>query len=91
MQIIAVGDMQQKIYDKTTLDVPSFINNFLEEYDIDACLWMGVPGDYGMNSVAKILTGEINPSGKLSDTYAYDLFSSPAILEKQFCNLHCPR
>lgn len=52
---------------------------FLEEYDIDACLWMGVPGDYGMNSVAKILTGEINPSGKLSDTYAYDLFSSPAM------------
>ena len=34
MQIIAVGDMQQKIYDKTTLDVPSFINNFLEEYEL---------------------------------------------------------
>ena len=32
MQIIAVGDMQQKIYDKTTLDVASFINNFLDDY-----------------------------------------------------------
>ena len=32
MQIIAVGDMQQKIYDKTTLDVESFINDFLGEH-----------------------------------------------------------
>ena len=29
MQIIAVGDMQQKIYDKTNLDVESFIASFL--------------------------------------------------------------
>ncbi len=32
MQIIAVGDMEQKIYDKTTLNVPQFISNFLGEY-----------------------------------------------------------
>ena len=30
MQIIAVGDMEQKIYDKTTLDVESFMKGFLE-------------------------------------------------------------
>ena len=29
MQIIAVGDMEQKIYDKTTLDVVPFIDQFL--------------------------------------------------------------
>lgn len=29
IQIIAVGDMAQKIYDKTTLNVPIFINKFL--------------------------------------------------------------
>lgn len=33
MQIIAVGDMEQKIYDKTTLKVPYFINEFLGEYE----------------------------------------------------------
>lgn len=33
MQIIAVGDMKQKIYDKTTLDVPKFIDKFLGEYE----------------------------------------------------------
>ena len=29
IQIIAVGDMEQKIYDKTSLDVPSFMEHFL--------------------------------------------------------------
>lgn len=32
MQIIAVGDMQQKIYDKTNLNVSEFINQFLGEH-----------------------------------------------------------
>lgn len=32
IQIIAVGDMEQKIYDKTTLDVQPFINEFLGEH-----------------------------------------------------------
>jgi len=32
MQIIAVGDMAQKIYDKTTLDVFGFIDEFLGQY-----------------------------------------------------------
>lgn len=34
MQIIAVGDMKQKIYDKTTLDVLQFVQNFLGKYTI---------------------------------------------------------
>lgn len=33
MQIIAVGDMQQKIYDKTTLNVPQFIDSFLGQHE----------------------------------------------------------
>jgi len=49
---------------------------FDDQYKIDACLWIGFPGVTGLNSVGKIMTGEINPSGKLSDTYwnknAYD-------------------
>lgn len=32
IQLIFVGDMQQKIYDKTTLDVNSFVEEFLDEY-----------------------------------------------------------
>lgn len=33
MQIIAVGDMRQKIYDKTTLDVQTFIEEFLDWFE----------------------------------------------------------
>ncbi|MBE7078350.1 MAG: hypothetical protein E7380_00600 [Clostridiales bacterium] len=32
MQVLAVGDMCQKIYDKTTLDVGDFIGSFLSNY-----------------------------------------------------------
>lgn len=34
MQIIAVGDMKQKIYDKTTLDVLKFVHHFLGKYTL---------------------------------------------------------
>ena len=33
VQIVAVGDMQQKIYDKTTLNVPDFIDELLDDYE----------------------------------------------------------
>ena len=51
---------------------------FLEEEGIDAALWIGGPGATGSNSVGKVLAGEVNPSGRLVDTYAYDTMSSPA-------------
>ena len=38
----------------------------------------GGPGCEGCNSLAQILDGEINPSGRLADTYAYDLTSNPS-------------
>ena len=47
---------------------------FLEEeaLGIDACLWVGDLGTNGANAVGKLLTGEYNPSGRLSDTYFKD-------------------
>ena len=51
---------------------------FLEDKGIDAALWVGTPGAVGFNAVGQALTGEVNPSGRLVDTYAYDLTSSPA-------------
>lgn len=50
-----------------------------QEYGIDACLWGGGLGQSGAKSVAKVLAGEINPSGRLVDTYATDSASSPAM------------
>ena len=47
--------------------------------DIDGILWVGMPGNYGYLAVANIMNGTINPSGKLTDTYASDSASAPAM------------
>ncbi|SCP98672.1 glycoside hydrolase family 3 protein [Anaerobium acetethylicum] len=52
---------------------------FLEEYDVDACLWIGALGETGAYAVADVLAGEVNPSGALVDTYAYDSLSAPSM------------
>lgn len=52
-----------------------FIDN--PAYNIDAAMWIGHPGEAGMNGVADLLKGNINPSGHLVDTYAYDLSTNP--------------
>ena len=55
--------------------------------DVDACIWVGNVGSAGMNAVAKTLVGEYVPSGKLSDTYAKDNFSSPASMQLKYNNV----
>ncbi|MCR5396660.1 MAG: glycoside hydrolase family 3 C-terminal domain-containing protein [Lachnospiraceae bacterium] len=51
---------------------------FLEDEAVDAALWIGGPGATGCIAVGEVLKGTVNPSGRLVDTYAYDLTSSPA-------------
>ncbi|MDR0636305.1 MAG: glycoside hydrolase family 3 C-terminal domain-containing protein [Treponema sp.] len=50
---------------------------FLDEDWINAALWIGSPGE-GMNALGRVIKGEVNPSGRLVDTYAYDLTSAPS-------------
>ncbi len=50
-----------------------------ESSAIDACLWIGDVGITGINAVAEILAGDVNPSGSLADTYLNDNMSSPAM------------
>ncbi|MDO4852776.1 MAG: glycoside hydrolase family 3 N-terminal domain-containing protein, partial [Clostridia bacterium] len=45
---------------------------------VDAAIWVGGPGAVGFNAVGKVLSGEVNPSGRLVDTYAYDMTTAPA-------------
>ena len=55
--------------------------SFLDEEDlgVDAVLWVGGTGYNGVEEVGKLLSGEVNPSGHLVDTYVNDSFSSPAM------------
>ena len=58
----------------------------LDDYDVDACLWIGSPGIVGFTGVVNLLQGEANPSGKLVDTYAKNSLSAPAITYAQMKN-----
>lgn len=50
------------------------------EYGVDACMWIGDVGISGINAVSEILAGNVNPSGSLVDTYCYDNYTSPAMV-----------
>lgn len=56
--------------------------DFLAEdaYAIDACLWIGDVGIKGTEAVADIIAGLVTPSGSLADTYCYDNYTSPAMV-----------
>ena len=51
-----------------------------ESYGVDAALWIGYTGTWGLNAVADILTGEVNPSGHLVDTYCNDNSTAPSLV-----------
>lgn len=50
-----------------------------EDPDIDAILWIGMPGSYGFYGVADVLNGTVNPSAHLGDTYATNSTLAPAM------------
>ena len=54
------------------------IDDLKNDNRVNAVLWIGLPGSYGMNGVARIISGTVSPSGKLPDTYAVDASASPA-------------
>ena len=45
---------------------------------IDSIIWIGNPGAYGTYGIAKLLSGEVMPSGHLPDTFAVNSALSPA-------------
>lgn len=56
---------------------------FLEDAkysNIKAVLSVGGVGQEGILAIGKILNGEVNPSGRLVDTYTYSNFSAPSIM-----------
>lgn len=53
---------------------------FLGEYEIDACVFAGNMGAYGVEGLVKVLSGAVSPSGRLVDTLAANSVSAPATL-----------
>ncbi len=56
------------------------IEELKNDSEIDSIVWVGAPGVYGFLGVADVLSGEVNPSGRISDTYAAISTSSPAMM-----------
>lgn len=77
LQAMKDGPFSKRIVLVNTFNAPEL--GWLDEYNIDACLYIGGPGEVGLNAVTDVLVGNTNPSGRLADTYAYDSFSSPAM------------
>ena len=50
----------------------------LADYDIDACVWVGMGGSASLEAVYNVLSGKTNPSGRLVDTYVYQNNSAPS-------------
>lgn len=86
---LRLSDNQRALFDTVTEsfdDVIVVVNagnqlelGFLDEYEqITGAVWIGTPGPRGNVSLAKVLDGDVNPSGHLTDTYAYDVTSAPA-------------
>lgn len=76
-------DAVTKNFDNVILVVNSansFELGWVEKYDqIKSILNVAGPGQNGFKSLGKVLSGEVNPSGRTVDLYTKDLLDSPAM------------
>lgn len=59
------------VYAGAAIDMSEWI------HEADAVLWAGYGGEYGNQAVAEVLTGKVNPSGKLTETFPLSLEDVP--------------
>ena len=55
------------------------IANIVSDEDFDAILWLGTPGWNGNLALGGILSGRINPSGRLVDFWMNDFYTDPTM------------
>ncbi len=59
----------------------TFNLSFLDTIEgLDSCLVVGGTGINAAKGVVQVMYGEVNPSGRLADTYPYDFASNPAFV-----------
>ncbi len=61
------------IYAGSAIDMSGWID------EVSAVVWVGYSGERANAALARILTGEVNPSGKLTETFPLKLEDIPAI------------
>lgn len=59
--------------------------SYIKKLGASAIIWTGFSGQRGSESLIDILSGKVNPSGRLADTWAYDYYDTPA--SHNFINL----
>lgn len=59
--------------------------SFIKNLKLSAVLWTGFSGQFGAQSLVDILCGNVNPSGRLADTWPMDYYDMPS--SHNFINL----
>lgn len=80
-------DVVSKHFENTVvlLNVGNIIDmKWVEKYNIKAVIYVWQGGQEGGNAIADVLSGDVNPSGRLSDTIAKDISDYPS--SKNFGN-----
>ena len=49
-------------------------------HEVDGIAYIGCPNDYQCTGIANVLTGKVNATGALTDTYPVDHASIPAVM-----------
>lgn len=60
------------VYAGAAVDMSEWID------EVDAVVWAGYGGQHGNKALAEVLTGKVNPSGRLTETFPLDLSDVPA-------------
>lgn len=57
--------------------MPLEVAELQDSDDVSAVMWIGYPGYNGFMAIGELLTGAVNPSGRLVDTWAADMTKDP--------------
>ena len=52
------------------------------EYEVDAIGFCGIPNDYQYAGIARVIAGQANATGAMSDTFVYDNSYNPAVINQ---------
>ena len=85
---LQLSDNEQDLFDYITENFENVIilinsgnvfqcDQFENNDAVKAVMWIGTVGDVGAGAVGRILSGEVNPSGRTVDTWARDFTKDP--------------